>query len=256
MARISGTLAAVEIALVMTILVVAVYLFVTEKFPVDLVAAMFVLSAALQKTGAVRAVGQTLVRLGKYQLALLTLLMVATGVASAFINNTAAVAVFLPLVLTVCARRKFPASKFLIPLSFASQFGGVCTVMGTSTNLLVSAISDRAGCGAFGMFEFTQLGVILLVAGVVHFLVAGYWLLPKKPGQQLTEAFQLREYITELRVMEKSPLIGKTVLQSGFGQQYDVTVLEILRDRRKLWVPLTEAVCPADVLLVRGACRS
>lgn len=285
-----------EVALVTAITLLAVYLFATEKFSVDLVAmfvlgallvvglftephgwidpekwirpeegisgfsnsatitvaAMFVLSAGLQRTGAVRALGQALVKLGKYPPVLLVLLMLSAGVASAFINNTAAVAVFLPLVLTVCARRKFPASKFLIPLSFASQFGGVCTLIGTSTNLLVSSISDQAGFGAFRMFEFSQLGLILMAAGVVYFLVAGYWLLPSYRGEQLTEVYQLGEYITEMRIMEKSPLIGKTMVSSKFGEEHDVTVLEILRENRKLWAPLTEPIREGDILLVRG----
>jgi di/tricarboxylate transporter len=91
------------------------------------------------------------------------------------------VAVFIPLVMIVAARRKIAASKLLIPLSYASQFGGVCTLIGTSTNLLVSAISDEAGHGAFGMFEFSRMGLILFVAGFLFFLLFGRWLLPERP---------------------------------------------------------------------------
>jgi di/tricarboxylate transporter len=104
-------------------------------------------------------------------------------VLSAFINNTAAVAVFIPLVMIVANRRKIAASKLLIPLSYASQFGGVCTLIGTSTNLLVSAISAEAGYGAFSMFEFSRMGLILFVAGTVYFLVFGRWLLPEREAR-------------------------------------------------------------------------
>jgi di/tricarboxylate transporter len=272
-----------EIALVLLILVGAVVLFATEKFPVDFVAimvlgillitqlvtveegisgfsnpatitvgAMFVLSAALTKTGALQTVARLLVRLGRYPLVLMMLLIPIAAFPSAFINNTPVVAVMLPLVLAVCARRKFSPSKFLIPLSFASQFGGVCTLIGTSTNLLVSAISDRAGFGAFTMFEFARFGLILVAVGTVYFVLVGYWLLPKRRGEQLTEVYQLGEYITELRVMPKSSLIGKTVMDSKLGERYDVTILEILREGKNLWAPLREPIREGDVLMVRG----
>ena len=165
------------------------------------VAVMFVLSAGLEKTGAMAAVGRALVRLGRNQTALLLVVMFVVGAVSAFVNNTAAVAVFLPLVLMVCARRNLPPSRVLIPLSFASQFGGVCTLIRTSTNLLVSSISEKAGVGAFQMFEFTPFGVILLCAGTVYLVITSRWLLPVRRGAELTETYQLREYLTEVRVL-------------------------------------------------------
>jgi di/tricarboxylate transporter len=269
--------------LVLGILVAAVVLFATEKFPVDFVAvmvlgavmvtglvtveeglsgfsnpatitvgAMFVLSAGLTKTGALQTVARWLVRASRYPYVLLLLLIPAVALPAAFINNTPVVAVFLPLVLAVCAKRKFAPSKFLIPLSFASQFGGVCTLIGTSTNILVSTLSEKAGFGAFSMFEFSQLGWIMVVAGMVYFLTIGYWLLPERRGEELTATYQLGEYITELRVMPDSPLIGKTVAAAKFSQQFDVTVLEILREKEKLFSPLHEPIRANDVLLVRG----
>jgi len=220
------------------------------------VAAMFVLSAGLQKTGAVRALADLLLRWGRNQFVLLVLMMVSVGIASAFVNNTAAVAVFLPLILAVSTRKKMSASKLLIPLSFASQFGGVCTLIGTSTNLLVSSISEQSGYGAFGMFEFSQLGLILVVAGILYFLVIGYWLLPKRRGGELVEMYQLGEYVAELYVTSKSPLLGKTAKEMAFGQLYDATLLEIVRDKERLWSPQTEPVHSGDVLLVRGQVKN
>ncbi len=175
-----------EIVSVFALLLVAIILFVTEKLPVDVVAlmilaallllglvnaeeglsgfastatvtvgAMFVLSSGLQRTGAVGALARAMRKIGDGQSALLLAVMVTIGVISALVNNTAAVAVFLPLVLASCARRKVAPSKVLIPLSYASQFGGVCTLIGTSTNLLVSAIAVKAGLEAFNVFEFS-----------------------------------------------------------------------------------------------------
>ena len=275
-----------EAILVLTILVGAVALFISEKFPIDLVAllvlgallafrlvtpeegisgfsnpatvtvaAMFVLSAGLQKTGAAAAVGRLLVRYGRNHFLALVVVMGTVGILSAFINNTAAVAVFIPLVMVVANRRRIAASKLLIPLSYASQFGGVCTLIGTSTNLLVSAISDQAGHGAFSMFEFSRLGLILFVAGMLYFLIFGRWLLPEREAQELSATYQLGEYITELRVGAGSPLIGKTVQESRLGEEHDVTVLRLLHGAEKIWAPLRQPMQEGDVLLVRGGLK-
>ncbi len=272
--------------LVLGILVGAVALFVSEKYPIDFVAllvlgallalglvtpeegisgfsnpatvtvgAMFVLSAGLQKTGATAVVGQLMVRFGRNYFTALIVIMGTIGVMSAFINNTAAVAVFIPLVMMVANRRKIAASRLLIPLSYASQFGGVCTLIGTSTNLLVSSISEQAGYGAFSMFEFSRMGLVLFVTGVLFFLLFGKWLLPERKAQELAVAFQLGEYITELRVAENSPLIGKSVLESRLGEDHDVTILRLLHVTKTVWAPLRQALTGGDVLLVRGRLR-
>ncbi len=269
--------------LVLGILVGAVALFVSEKYPLDFVAllvlamllvlglvtpeegvsgfsnpatvtvaAMFILSAGLQKTGATAAVGRLMVRFGQSYFTALVVIMGTIGVMSAFINNTAAVAVFIPLVMVVANRRKIAASRLLIPLSYASQFGGVCTLIGTSTNLLVSSISDQAGYGAFSMFEFSRMGLILFATGVVFFLTLGHWLLPERKAQELAVAYQLGEYITEMRVGRNSPLIGKTVRESRLGEDHDVTVLRLLHVAKAVWAPLRQTLEMGDVLLVRG----
>lgn len=271
-----------EIILVLALLLIAVTLFVTEKFPVDFVAvtvlgallvlglvtpeegisgfsnpatitvgAMFVLSGGLQKTGALDALGRAMLRFGSNRTVLLALIMLVIGAVSAFINNTAAVAVLLPMVLTIGRRREIAPSRLLIPLSYASQFGGVCTLIGTSTNLLVSSISAREGRGAFSMFEFAPLGLIMFGAGALYLLCFGRWVLPKRRAAQLTETYQLGDYLIELRLQENSPLIGKVIAGSpvwGSG----ATLIEIVRDKEKLWRPLYEPLRVGDVLLVRG----
>jgi di/tricarboxylate transporter len=196
-----------------------------------------------------------MVRFGRSYFTALVTIMGTITVISAFINNTAAVAVFIPLVMIVANKRKIAASRLLIPLSYASQFGGVCTLIGTSTNLLVSSISDDAGYGAFSMFEFSRMGLILFVAGVLFFLIFGRWLLPERKAQELAVVYQLGEYITELRVADNSPLVGKSVLESRLGQDHDVTVLRLLHAKKATWAPLRQAVQGGDVLLVRGKIR-
>ena len=272
-----------QIVTVLVVLAGALALFISERLPIDLVAllvlasllafglvtpeqgvsgfsnpatvtvaAMFVLSAGLQKTGATAVLGRLLLRHGQNHFTALVVVMGTVGVLSAFINNTAAVAVFIPLVMMIANRRKIAASKLLIPLSYASQFGGVCTLIGTSTNLLVSAISEEAGYGAFSMFEFSRMGLILFAAGVAYFLAFGRWLLPERRAQELSATYQLGAYITELRVGAGSPLIGKSVQESRLGEEHDVTVLRLLHGQENIWAPLRQPMREGDVLLVRG----
>ena len=130
-----------------------------------------------------------------------------------------------------------------------------CTLIGSSTNLLVSYLAERAGYSALGMFEMTRMGLCLFAAGLLYFLLAGRWLLPARRGAELTETYQLGQYVTELRVLDGSALIGETVLTSKLGARHDVTVLEILREKQKLFSPLNEPIRAHDVLLVRGQVR-
>ena len=269
---------------VLAILVGIVVLFTSEKYPLDIVAmlglgvllilglvtpqegfsgfsnhatltvaAMFVLGAGLQKTGATSVVGRLMIRFSRNHFTALVVIMVTITVMSAFVNNTAAVAVFIPLVTILATRRNISASKLLIPLSYASQFGGVCTLIGTSTNLLVSAISEDAGYGAFSMFEFTRMGLILFVAGVAFFLLFGRWLLPNRQQGRLATTYQLGEYVTELRIRAKSPLVGKSVVESRLGEDHDITVIRVLTDEENGWAPLRRVLQPDDVLLVHGS---
>ena len=270
--------------IVLGILIGIVVLFVSEKYPLDIVAmlglgvllvlglvtleegfsgfnnqatltvaAMFVLSAGLQKTGATAAVGRLMVRFSRNHYTALVVIMVIVTIMSAFVNNTAAVAVFIPLVTILANRRRISASRLLIPLSYASQFGGVCTLIGTSTNLLVSSISEEAGYGAFSMFEFTRLGLVLFVTGVAYFMLLGRWLLPDRQTPELAATYQLGEYVTELRIRHGSPLVGKSVLESRLGADHDITVLRVRNAGEEGWAPLRRTLQSDDVLLVRGA---
>ena len=274
------------LGLLFLIVGVAVLLFLTEKVSVDVVAllvvgallgtgllspaeglsgfgnpatltvaAMFVLSAALSKTGALAALGAVLVRHGRNETWLLLLVVAAAGTLSTVLNNTAVVAVFLPLVLRAAATRDVPSSKLLIPLSFASQFGGVCTLIGTSTNLVVDAFAQQSGLPGFSFFEFTGLGLIMYAAGALYLLLVGRWLLPARLVTQLTDHYQLGEYVTELRVMPGSTFVGRSVAQLRLGETHDVSLLELIRGDQKLWSPEQEALREGDLLLVRGAVR-
>ena len=215
------------------------------------VAAMFVLSAGLSRTGALRSLARLFGRIRWPWLFALTLMLTVACV-SAFVNNTAAVAVFLPLVLAATQRNGVSPSKVLIPLSYAAQMGGVCTLVGTSTNLLVNSLAKNLGHPGFSLFEFTALGVACTIAGTIYLLVVGRWLLPDRRATELSETYELGKYITELRVMPKSPLIGTSVAAAKLNEKYGVFVLELLRGTEKVWSPRAETLAEGDVLLVRG----
>lgn len=271
-----------DLWITLVVLVGAVVLFVSEKLPVDVVAllilgsllvfgvvspgealsgfsspatitvaAMFVLSAGLQRSGALRGVGELLSRVRwPWLLGLLMMLLVAF--ISAFINNTAIVAVFLPLVISAVVARGLSPSKFLIPLSFAAQFGGVCTLIGTSTNLLVDSLARQAGQPGFGLFEFASLGLWFVVAGVLYMLVAQRFLLPDLGIPDSGADDHRGRYLVELRVSEKSPVIGRIGSVAIPVEAKDVFLLENFREGRVLAQPRAEAIAAGDRLLIRG----
>ena len=274
-----------DIAIVLALLLGAVALFATEKLPIDLVAlilmsvlllsgivspdegiagfsnaatvtvgAMFILSAGLFKTGAVNTIGMRLARLGKRNLwmALLTI-MLTVGVVSAFINNTAAVAIFMPIALGIAREAHVSPSKLLMPLSFASMFGGVCTLIGTSTNILVSSIAEKHGQRPFGMFEFAPLGLVMFAAGFLYVAFIGVRLLPsRRTAGDLTQSFRMSHYLTELVLSPESASVGKTIAQSPLVRDFDVAVLEIFRGDVEIVAPDGGTVLRAgDVLRVR-----
>ncbi len=196
------------------------------------VGAMFILSAALGKCGVIESLAgamQTLTRLGFTWFVFFMLLAVAA--ISAFINNTPVVVVFMPVVLSLAKKLDVPASKLLIPLSYASIFGGTCTLIGTSTNILVSGIGQSRGLDPFGMFEIGKVGLPMLFIGVLYILLFGRSLLPvRETLTSILSEDERREFITEAFVQPDSPLAGKTVANSDLNKARGIRIMEIVRD--------------------------
>ena len=278
-----------EISFVLLLTIAAVVLFVTEKFSTDIVAilvmvvllvsrvltpaeglagfantatvtvgAMFVLSAGMFRSGAVNFVGRGLGRLARHSSGLmLFVLMVGVGVLSSFLNNTAAVAILIPVVIVVARRADTSPSKLLMPLSFASMFGGMCTVLGTSTNILASAISEQAGLGAFGMFEFTKLGVIFFAVGVTYMMTVGRKLVPDHRGRgDLTTSFGLGDYLTDLILQADSKSVGKALESAPLVKDLGIEVLQIRRGEDTLRPTPETVLCENDVLRIQGNLRT
>lgn len=215
------------------------------------VAAMFVLSAGLTRSGALLGLGRLLARIRNPWIMLGVVLGVAAPV-SAFINNTAAVAVFLPILLAAATAAKRSPSRMLIPLSYVAQMGGVCTLIGTSTNLLVNSLARQAGEPGFTLFEFSELGLVFLGFGVAYLLVASPFLLPEREAPSLPQAAELGKYVTELKVPEGSKLVGRTVAEIGAVENHRVYVLELIRGETLHREPRATAIEAGDVLLVQG----
>ena len=217
------------------------------------VAAMFVISAGLVRTGLVQWLARHIDNLsGKSELRLLLVLCVSIAFLSAFIVNTATVAIFIPVAIVLANARRIAPSRVLMPLSFASQFGGVCTLVGTSTNILVNAIAVAYGMEPFGFFEFAPLGLIMTCAGIVYLLTVGRWLLPKRRGEdQKVDKYRLADYLVELRVTEKSSLIDTTWKESKLGLE-KVDLIKMLREEKATWKPLQTKIREGDILLLHG----
>ncbi len=174
------------------------------------VAAMFVLGAGLTRTGALEGISNLLIRVAdRGELALLLTMMALVIGVSAFINNTAVVAFFLPVVLYVCAQRRFAPSRYMIPLSYAALFGGLCTLIGTSTNIVVNSVVTRHNLTPIGMFEPTLFGVVAGLAGMGYMAVARRTLLPSRETlTTIMSTASVREFRTDIVVLPGSPLIG------------------------------------------------
>jgi len=274
-----------EMIFVFALVVGAVILFATEKLPIDIAAliimailllsgiltptegiagfshtatvtvgAMFILSAALHRTGAVDFIGKKLVSAGKRNFWLaLTILMLMSGVFSAFINDTAVVAIFLPVVLSLAEELKVSPAKLLMPLSFSALFGGVCTLIGTSTNIIVSSLAEQYGQQPFGMFEFSHFGVIILGAGTAYMLLVGVRLLPgKEVGEDLRKQFGIGDYLIEVVLEPEAKSVGTVLADSPLLRDIDIRKVEVFRDGKLLERPSDRLVLQAgDHLKIR-----
>lgn len=220
------------------------------------VGAMFILSAALAKSGAIDRIASLLDRIsGFHYFTIMLMLVLVVGVLSAFVNNTPIVVIFVPVILNLARKMKLPASKFLIPLSYAAILGGTCTLLGTSTNLLVSGIVRDRGLPGLSMFELAWVGIPLLAAGALYLAFTGRRFLPVR--EMLTAILsdeERREYITEVFVQPDSSAVGRAAAELGLTSSKGIRVLEIVRDEVALtFDPKTTKLAAGDRLIL--SCR-
>lgn len=274
------------VSIVLILLVVALILFATEKVPVDVVGillviclvmsgvltmgegvagfgndiiitigGLFILVGGLIKTGLVDLIGRRLYKTaGNNEFVLTALIMTVAALSASVLKNTTTTAMFLPVVMGLAVKAKIAPSKLLMPLAFGAILGGSTTLIGTSTNLAVSGTIVRYGYEPFSMFELTSVGVIIFTVGLLYMLFFGRKLLPDHGVvQSLTDQYSIRDYISELLVLNDSPFVGKTLMESGIAADLELTVLSILRaDQRRIVPRPFEVIEAGDLLLVEG----
>jgi di/tricarboxylate transporter len=271
--------------IVLAVMALAIALFISERLSIDLVALliilllvttgvltpkeglagfgdqatltvafMFVLSSALLGTGAVSTLGPRLSRhFRESPMRGMLLFMLLVGGLSAFANNTPIVALLIPVVVQMAHTSGQAPSKLLIPLSYATIMGGTITLMGTSTNFVVSGVMTDSGLPALTMFQQTPMGLVFLGAGVAYMVLIGRKLLPDRKGSKdLGEQFSMRGYVTDIELLPGAPSIGRSIMNSSLVKELEMDIIEIRRGEQLFTLPPGDMVLEAgDLLKVR-----
>ena len=223
------------------------------------IAAMFVLSRAIEKTGFLEVFADKLYTYGgNHKWLTIFIFLLTVALISGFINNTASVAIFIPLATNLCQKFKISPSKLLLPLSYAAIFGGTLTLIGTSTNLVVSSFMEEHvsnvypdGISPFSMFEFTKLGIIFLIVGIFYVLFASKWLLHSRAIiSSLTRKYHLGPFFTEFKVGPDSPLVGNAIKDLEISKQYELEIYMIIRDKKRIRKGLNSIIIQENDILM------
>ena len=270
----------IKIIITLVLIALTLYAFVKEIAPADLIAltllcatvilglvdkndvltvfkneapltigALFVIGTALEKTGGVLQISGLIQKVTKGGLrSTLLLLCIVTAFFSAFMNNTAIVAIMLPVALGLARSKEIPSSKLLIPISYASIFGGCCTLIGTSTNIVVSGAIKAKGLPPLSMFELAAVGVPLSIAGIIYLTMLGPKLLPNRTSVMgVLDDKQRTTPLFHILVGKKSPLIGSSLLSSPlFNPKTGIHLMEIRRNGERLMTPVNELIIEAN----------
>lgn len=193
------------------------------------IAVLFVCAAAMQETGALRLVSQLIFGRARHPTAAMLRLVLPTAVMSAFMNNTPIVAMFIPMVRTFALKIGLAPSKLLIPLAYAAMFGGTCTLIGTSSNLIISSQLERSGLASLGMLEIGQIGVPSSIIGILYLVFIGQRLLPSHKDLLASASDDAREYLAEVEVLPDAKITGKKVDAAGLRNLDGLFLVEIRR---------------------------
>jgi di/tricarboxylate transporter len=271
------------IAIVLGLLVLAIILFATEVASVDVVtifilailcltkvltpkeafdgfssdfiiilASIFIMVGALQKTGVIDTFIARLISIKKYPpRVILFFVMIVAALSSAFMNNTTITALMLNPTIGLSKLSGIAPSKILMPLAFASILGGTCTLIGTSTNVAGSGYIAAQGLEHIGMFDFLPIGLVLLGVGILYMMTIGQMLLPVNQKESLEEDYAVRDYLSEVVILEKSELIGEKVVESAISK-LNFSIVSIIRNKQKFVPNNFTKLEENDLILVKG----
>jgi di/tricarboxylate transporter len=223
-----------------------------------IVACMFILSSALERTGTIEALGEWFGRAaGTKETRILIVMMLLVAPLSALVNNTPVVVIFMPIVLALARKHNLVASRFLIPLSYAAIAGGTCTMIGTSTNVIAKGIAESSGIEklkGFGMFEVTALGLVFVTVTVLYIVLVGRKLLPDRVTlSTLFESEEGKEFLTQAVISKDSPLIGKRLTETRLAKMRELRVIEVSRGGERVTEPLNTILFEeGDQLLLKS----
>lgn len=272
-----------EIAIVLGLLGVVIALFTWDRIPVDTVtigmlivltitgiltpseafsgfgsdfiimlASIFVIGAAMQKAGVLEIIGEKLFAASHRRVRWLPVIVMSTvSATSAFMNNTTVTAIYVAPMVGLARKLGISPSKLLMPVAFASILGGTCTIIGTSTNIAVNAFLAKNGYPTFGMFDFTLIGVLLCIIGIVFMATIGARLLPDNKEADMILDLSSKQYFSEIRVKEQSALVGKKIKDTQISQ-IGLRVLNIIRHKKNSIADANTVIEADDILLVEG----
>lgn len=276
-----------EIAIVLGLLLIAIIAFSTEKISVDIVtmccvcvlvftgileykqafapfgsdfiimlASIFIISAAIDKSGVLEVITAKIIKKsGGSQSKLIMPLITITSALSAFMNNTTVTALMINPAIAMAKKSKISNSKILLPVAFASIVGGTCTLIGTSTNVAVNAYLDKNGYPTLGMWDFSILGIIMVVITLVYMYVIGIKMLPDRGTGDLTQNYGVKQYLSEIVITKNSKLINQVVHESDLAKM-GINTLAIIRDGRQFAPGVNISFEADDLVLVKGEMKN
>ncbi|HOP46502.1 MAG TPA: SLC13 family permease [Desulfobacteraceae bacterium] len=215
------------------------------------VAAVLIITSGLMNSGMIDLITNQLFKIGNNITLQIVSLTVVVAVLSAFINNVGALAIMLPVSLQIARKNNYPPSFLLMPIAFGSLLGGLTTMMGTPPNIIIALARAESGNEPFRIFDYTPVGAVVAVAGILFISLVGWRLLPKRRGQaSLEELFNIEDYTTEVRVSKNSTIAGSRIWELGKLKDIEVNIIGIARGKRRILQPSANELLHEDDVLV------
>lgn len=215
------------------------------------VAAVLVIGKGLESSGLIDLLGKWVMKLGKNLLVQIIVLSLLVAVASAFMNNVGALAIMMPVAISLARKSGNPPSHILMPIAFASLLGGMTTLIGTPPNIIIATFRAEETGNAFGMFAFTPVGAALAIVGITFISLIGWRLLPQRAAKKSEEdLFDIESYITEVQVTRNAAIKGESIDKLGEHTNADVQILGLVRNGKRIHAPGQDEVFKYNDIII------